>query len=401
MKVIEVKNISKSYTLGIAAKDSIIDSFRGLFKQQSSEKATFHALNDISFDVHQGEVLGIVGKNGAGKSTLLKVLSRITEPTAGEIIMRGRVASLLEVGTGFHPELTGRENIFLNGSILGMTRTEIKTKFDEIVAFSGVEKFIDTPVKHYSSGMYVRLAFSVAAHLEPEVLIIDEVLAVGDNEFQQKCIGKMKDVAGQGRTVLFVSHNMAAVKSLCSRAVMIEQGSIVAAGEVSNVVDYYLKGSSTELTSFKSFSNKEVFYEGFELKSIGIKSESKSFTDPISLDENIQFHLNYKNDSKSRLDIILRFKGADGSLLFATSSGYLEDSIISNGDGSAYVTFNNYFFNSKTFSIDFIVVENLREQVVLIEDALTMTVNPKSSAVGKISGEGKVFLKPRFLWTMK
>lgn len=240
MKVIEVKNISKTYAIGTAAKDSIIDSFRGLFKSKTQPKSTFNALTDVSFDVDQGEVLGIVGKNGAGKSTLLKVLSRITEPTNGEIVMRGRVASLLEVGTGFHPELSGRENIFLNGSILGMTRAEIKSKFDEIVAFSGVEKFIDTPVKHYSSGMYVRLAFSVAAHLEPEILIIDEVLAVGDAEFQKKCLGKMKDVAGQGRTVLFVSHNMAAVKALCTRIIVLKEGNVITANSVDEGIGKYL-----------------------------------------------------------------------------------------------------------------------------------------------------------------
>src|SRR6202045_1833456 len=184
----------------------------------------FWALRDVSFEVQQGEILGIIGRNGAGKSTLLKILSRITEPTAGRVTLRGRVASLLEVGTGFHPELTGRENIYLNGAILGMTQAEIRKKFDEIVAFAEVEKFLDTPVKHYSSGMYVRLAFAVAAHLEPEILIIDEVLAVGDAEFQKKCLGKMDEVSRGGRTVLFVSHNMAAIENLCSRGVVLHQG---------------------------------------------------------------------------------------------------------------------------------------------------------------------------------
>lgn len=201
----------------------------------------FWALNDISFDVFSGEVVGIVGGNGAGKSTLLKILSRITEPTRGSVTLRGRVASLLEVGTGFHPELSGRENIFLNGAILGMSRAEIKRKFDEIVAFAEVEKFLDTPVKRYSSGMYVRLAFSVAAHLEPEILVVDEVLAVGDAQFQKKCLGKMQDVSQrEGRTVLFVSHNMAAVKSLCTRAICLEKGHIVADGDTDAVLRRYL-----------------------------------------------------------------------------------------------------------------------------------------------------------------
>ncbi|MCI0703396.1 MAG: ABC transporter ATP-binding protein [Planctomycetia bacterium] len=202
------------------------------------------AVRDVSFDVTPGEVVGIVGRNGAGKSTLLRVLSRITAPTEGEIELRGRVGSLLEVGTGFHPELTGRENIYLNGSILGMARSEIARKFDEIVAFSEVEKFLDTPVKRYSSGMYVRLAFAVAAHLEPEILIVDEVLAVGDMQFQKKCLGKMGEVARCGRTVLFVSHNMTAVKALCSRGILIEAGRVAVDGSVDETVDRYLTGGS-------------------------------------------------------------------------------------------------------------------------------------------------------------
>jgi lipopolysaccharide transport system ATP-binding protein len=200
----------------------------------------FWALKDVSFDVQEGEVLGIIGRNGAGKSTLLKILSRITEPTAGRVTLRGRVASLLEVGTGFHPELTGRENIFLNGAILGMTRAEIRKKFDEIVAFAEVERFLDTPVKHYSSGMYVRLAFAVAAHLEPEILVVDEVLAVGDAQFQKKCLGKMQDVSSkEGRTVLFVSHNMVAVRSLCSRAILLRTGQKIADAPVNDVLNVY------------------------------------------------------------------------------------------------------------------------------------------------------------------
>src|SRR3984885_5678461 len=200
----------------------------------------FWALKDVSFEVKQGEVLGIIGRNGAGKSTLLKILSRITEPTKGRVILRGRVASLLEVGTGFHNELTGRENIFLNGAILGMTQREIRSKFDEIVDFAGVERFLDTPVKRYSSGMYVRLAFAVAAHLEPEILVVDEVLAVGDAEFQKKCLGKMRDVAGHGRTGLFVSHNMAAVRALCGTSILLASGRLGLAGETGAVILRYV-----------------------------------------------------------------------------------------------------------------------------------------------------------------
>jgi lipopolysaccharide transport system ATP-binding protein len=200
------------------------------------------ALKDVSFDVKRGEVLGIIGRNGAGKSTLLKILSRVTTPTTGKIKVKGRIASLLEVGTGFNPELTGRDNIYLNGAILGMRKREIDRKFDEIVAFSGVERYVDTPVKRYSSGMHVRLAFAVAAHLEPEILIVDEVLAVGDAEFQKKCLGKMQDVAGHGRTILFVSHNMAAVNGLCTKAITMQSGSVVCAGSVASCIEVYLGG---------------------------------------------------------------------------------------------------------------------------------------------------------------
>ena len=218
-----------------------VDVFRGRQVVQGDEVEEFWALKDVSFEVKQGEVVGIIGRNGAGKSTLLKILSRITEPTEGRVTLRGRVASLLEVGTGFHPELTGRENIFLNGAILGMTRQEIRKKFDEIVAFAEVERFLDTPVKRYSSGMYVRLAFAVAAHLEPEILIVDEVLAVGDAEFQKKCLGKMEDVSRrEGRTVLFVSHNIASVSDLTHRALLLETGRIAAIGPTAHVVSSYV-----------------------------------------------------------------------------------------------------------------------------------------------------------------
>ncbi|WNJ16400.1 ABC transporter ATP-binding protein [Pontibacter sp. G13] len=248
---IQVEHISKMYQLGAIGAGTLRETFQNAWRSLNGKHNSdvgktkeFWALRDVNFEVKHGEVVGIVGKNGAGKSTLLKVLSKITEPTEGRIKLGGRIASLLEVGTGFHPELTGRENIFLNGSILGMTRVEIKQKFDEIVEFSGVEKFLDTPVKRYSSGMYVRLAFAVAAHLEPEILVIDEVLAVGDMEFQKKCLGKMKDVAGQGRTVLFVSHNMAAVNSLCSKAIFLQNGQVHSMGPTSDIIPKYMDSSS-------------------------------------------------------------------------------------------------------------------------------------------------------------
>lgn len=249
--IITVENLSKRYLIGHRTRgeglrhaiENVVRAPQQWFKQRQKKRAAateeFWALKDISFQINRGDVVGIIGRNGAGKSTLLKILSRITEPTSGRITLDGRVASLLEVGTGFHAELTGRENVFLNGTILGMSRVEIKKKFDEIVAFSEIEAFIDTPVKRYSSGMYVRLAFAVAAHLEPEILIVDEVLAVGDAEFQKKCLGKMKTVAGHGRTVLFVSHNMTAISNLCSKAILLEKGRLTKLGEVPEVSKAY------------------------------------------------------------------------------------------------------------------------------------------------------------------
>ncbi len=258
---VRVESLSKKYRIGgqqeryKTLRDSLADiataplsRLMHFLRRQPVTGAgeTIWALDGLSFEVKRGEVVGIIGRNGAGKSTLLKILSRITEPTQGYAEMHGRVGSLLEVGTGFHPELTGRENIYLNGAILGMRKVEIESKFDEIVAFSGVEKFIDTPVKHYSSGMYLRLAFAVAAHLEPEILLVDEVLAVGDLEFQKKCLGKMQDVGKHGRTVLFVSHNMQAVSSLCHRAILLDGGKIAADGVVEEVVSKYLRwGTNT------------------------------------------------------------------------------------------------------------------------------------------------------------
>jgi lipopolysaccharide transport system ATP-binding protein len=246
---IEVRKLSKSYRLGGTATTHLKEELNRFWRRirgrmEVHPKEEFWALRDVSFDVSRGEVIGIVGRNGAGKSTLLKILSRITQQTAGEVVLRGRVASLLEVGTGFHPDLTGKENIYLNGAILGMTRSEIRSRFDEIVSFAEIETFIDTPVKRYSSGMYVRLAFAVAAHLEPEILIVDEVLAVGDVEFQRKCLGKMRAVASShGRTVLFVSHNPAAISALCQRAVYLEHGRLALLGDTGSVLSAYLQNA--------------------------------------------------------------------------------------------------------------------------------------------------------------
>ena len=272
---IKVENISKRYRIGL--KEKLHDTFFGAltswvryplsnfrrvqklskFNENGESEDIIWALRDVSLEAKQGEVLGIIGRNGAGKSTLLKIICRITEPTFGKIELYGRVASLLEVGTGFHPELTGRENVFLNGAILGMNKKEISNKFDEIIDFSGVEKFIDTPVKRYSSGMRVRLAFAVAAHLEPEILLIDEVLAVGDMEFQKKCLGKMSNIASEGRTVLFVSHNMGAIRQLCTRAILIQNGSQVKDGSPSDVIESYL----TDIpSSNNNLQNTSIMY---------------------------------------------------------------------------------------------------------------------------------------------
>lgn len=258
--IIEVKNLGKKYTINhhrgsyVALRDILTAIMKSPFKflkKKAKEiagidtKEDFWALKDVSFNIEPGEVVGVIGRNGAGKSTLLKILTGITPPTTGEIRMKGKVASLLEVGTGFHPELTGRENIFLNGAILGMTKKEIVEKFDEIVAFAGIDKFLDTPVKYYSSGMYVRLAFSVAAHMEPDILLVDEVLAVGDAEFQKKCLGKMEEVTKKsGRTILFVSHNMAAIQSLCKKCILLEKGTVKSIGNTEEIINQYI-GTNT------------------------------------------------------------------------------------------------------------------------------------------------------------
>jgi lipopolysaccharide transport system ATP-binding protein len=302
---VTVENLSKSYLIGHrhasdknfkykALRDVIGQEIRNFARKaadvargrqivQGDEVEEFAALSDVSFTVKQGEVLGIVGRNGAGKSTLLKILSRITEPSSGRVTLRGRVSSLLEVGTGFHPELTGRENIFLNGAVLGMTRQEIRKKFDEIVAFAEVEKFLDTPVKHYSSGMYVRLAFAVAAHLEPEILIVDEVLAVGDTEFQKKCLGKMNEVSRQqGRTVLFVSHNMEAVLKLCTSGIFFERGRVKAMGDAKSVVSTYLNSrpSVPRLIDFSGQTPSEDFAKKARLVSVAPSEPTGSWSIP-------------------------------------------------------------------------------------------------------------------------
>jgi lipopolysaccharide transport system ATP-binding protein len=276
-QVIQVTNLSKAYQLGQFSTGTLTQDLKRWWALTRGKEDPFlkigetndrsvkgssnvvWSLRDINFEIKQGDAVGIIGKNGAGKSTLLKILSQITSPTTGQMKVKGRIASLLEVGTGFHPELTGRENIFLNGAILGMRKAEIVRKFDEIVAFSGIEKYIDTPVKRYSSGMYVRLAFAVAAHLESEILIVDEVLAVGDSEFQKKCLGKMNDVSkGEGRTVLFVSHNIRSINELCNHGILLEKGKIISLGEIKNVIDCYENINRNLISIFTPFEIPEL-----------------------------------------------------------------------------------------------------------------------------------------------
>ncbi len=298
--IIEVTKLSKSYSIGRresygSLRDEIMQALTAPFRRKGPSGSdespdTIWALKDVSFEVEEGEVLGIIGRNGAGKSTLLKILSRITEPTGGRITMRGRVASLLEVGTGFHPELTGRENIFLNGALLGMSSAEIRSKFDEIVAFSEIEKFLDTPVKRYSSGMYVRLAFAVAAHLEPEILVVDEVLAVGDAEFQKKCLGKMGDVARGGRTVLFVSHNMGAVSELCTKCIMLDGGVIAYDGGVRKAISRYTVDIVNNKLSLENCMSR-YGSGGIRLIRVWITNSRNEITQSVIAGESIVFNL--------------------------------------------------------------------------------------------------------------
>lgn len=296
--VIEVEGLSKEFIIGArersgeSLREALMSSLAAPFRRlrqiggNAVAEDRIWALRDVNFTVDEGEVVGIIGRNGAGKSTLLKVLSRITAPTEGRVTIRGRIGSLLEVGTGFHPELTGRENIFLNGAILGMKQKEIESKFDEIVDFSGVEKFIDTPVKRYSSGMHVRLAFAVAAHLDPEILLVDEVLAVGDAEFQRKCLGKMGDVAKSGRSIIFVSHNLGAVRNLCSRAISLNGGMVSSIGQVDKVINYYMLGSQpNQCQGDVSFQENEV--KPFQLIGLRLLDSDDNICTSFSCDSNV------------------------------------------------------------------------------------------------------------------
>jgi lipopolysaccharide transport system ATP-binding protein len=326
---IRVENLGKKYRIGgpvqqyQTLRENVEQNFQASirrFKEGRPSREEFWALRDVSFDIKQGEVIGVIGRNGAGKSTLLKILSRVTEPTTGTAEIRGRVGALLEVGTGFHPELTGRENIFLNGAILGMKRSEIERKFDEIVDFSEVEKFIDTPVKRYSSGMTLRLAFAVAAHLEPEILVVDEVLAVGDAEFQRKCLGKMSDVAQEGRTVIFVSHNMSAVLRLTSESMLIEKGELILRAPTAQAVDFYLsRGYAQE--GLRIWRTDEVASSAHPFRPISVKILNKEgvVSETVRSTENVQLEINYElKESIKGLRVGLYLLTTRGEYIFTT-----------------------------------------------------------------------------------
>ncbi|MCW3082647.1 MAG: transporter ATP-binding protein [Bacteroidetes bacterium] len=362
------------------------------------------ALKDINFDVKRGEAIGIIGKNGAGKSTLLKILSQITSPTVGEIKVKGRIAALLEVGTGFHPELTGRENIFLNGAILGMTKAEIRRKLDEIIAFSGVEKYVDTPAKRYSSGMMVRLGFAVAAHLEPEILIVDEVLAVGDAEFQKKAIGKMKEVSEAGeRTVLFVSHNMASVKSLCSKGIVLSNGSISFSGGVDESVNAYLKDGNDEgMTEYKVLSDdRSAVSAEVEVVSVGIKAHGKEYGDSMRMDEELELTVTYNKKKKGfRLDSTIQVKDNSGNYLFVCTTASADAETNENAEGlmENKLLLPKNFFNADTFYINLLMVIDERAVAVKLNDVLSFTIMNKQLKIGAWMGKGVAPLKPDFKW---
>lgn len=350
--VIEFNNVGKQYILGTIGTGTLSQDLNRWWarvrgkedpflkigetndRTQKGESRFVWALRDINFKVEQGDVVGIVGKNGAGKSTLLKILSRVTSPTTGDIKIKGRIASLLEVGTGFHPEMTGRENIFMNGSIMGMTKSEIKSKFDEIVDFAGVAKYVDTPVKRYSSGMMVRLGFAIAAHLEPEILVVDEVLAVGDAEFQKKAIGKMQDVSkGEGRTVLFVSHNMAAVRSLCTRGIMLKNGMVDYHGSIPDTLNHYLKDEDG--SQDKQIINN-IKWKKTTLSITNIEINKSKFTTSTirSGQQSLEIMIEGTTEEKMVYDIMVILKSKDGIPLASYARGHYDGIIKHQEEGN-------------------------------------------------------------------
>jgi lipopolysaccharide transport system ATP-binding protein len=366
---LNILNVSKRYEIGEEKNTSLRTTLKRPFHFKKKKKKTFWALKNISIDINPGEVVGIIGKNGAGKSTLLKVLSKITAPTEGRIEISGRVASLLEVGTGFHPELTGRENIYLNGTILGMTKKEVKEKFDEIIEFSGIDEFIDTPVKKYSSGMYVRLAFSVAAHLEPEILVIDEVLAVGDAEFQNKCLGKMQDVASTGRTVLFVSHNLAAVKKLCTKGVLLEKGEIKIQGDINDVIQAYIKSGESSYIYQPEVVKSNV---PVAFKSIELFDANQQYCSEFTCEDEVLIKFNFAiNASPKPYSVFVIVKDKYDSPVFSAEQN-IESEIITLKLEKRFLTRGRYQIHT------FIHIPKL-EQIDVAKDICGFTITDATS----------------------
>lgn len=394
--VIKVENLSKQYRLGQVSTGTLSHDINRWWhtirgkedpylkigetndRTSKGESEYVWALRNINFEVKRGEVLGIIGRNGAGKSTLLKILSRTTAPSTGSIKIKGRVASLLEVGTGFHPELSGRDNVFLNGAILGMTKHEIKRKFDEIIDFAGVERYVDTPVKRYSSGMYVRLAFAVAAHLEPEILIVDEVLAVGDAEFQKKCLGKMKDVSErEGRTVLFVSHNMAAVKQLCEKGIVLRHGQLMFCGTQHEAVSFYQNAHQTNSTFIhteeieKAPGNDLIRILRFEVNPLN--------GDTISISSGISFEMEYFNTKENtNLDVTFELKNTEEIILFHHGTLVAQNNSSKKGIYKIRGTLPPDFLNAGTFLFNIIFGENQRYALFVIQDFIRFEVMNES-----------------------
>jgi len=363
-----------------------------------SERVDFWALKDVSFEIKRGDVLGIIGRNGAGKSTLLKILSRITEPTRGSADIWGRVGSLLEVGTGFHPELTGRDNISLNGAILGMRKAEIARKFDEIVAFAELEKFIDTPVKRYSTGMHMRLAFSVAAHLEPEILLVDEVLAVGDASFQKKCLGKMGQVSREGRTIVFVSHNMAAVKALCRKAILMKDGAVAASGSVAEVADDYLLGTASG-ASAKEWRDPATAPGNQNLRISYVRIIPPEGEATITIDTGALIEIGFDNLRPDiNLDCTTYLSNSDGVLIF--ESGHI---ISSDGDsrhGSYHLTgrIPAHLLNAGRYSLSVLFGNDQRYVLFCIDDIVSFEVENTSTGRGANMGVAPGIVRPILSW---
>ena len=420
--IVRAESLGKQYVLRhqarpryVALRDVISDGIRNLSLRvkgrQDVERISrerFWALKDFSIEIKQGERVGIIGGNGAGKSTLLKILSRITEPTLGKVAIRGRVASLLEVGTGFHPELTGRENIFLNGAILGMGKAEIRRKFDEIVSFAEVERFLDTPVKHYSSGMYVRLAFSVAAHLEAEILIVDEVLAVGDIKFQRKCIGRMGEIAGSGRTVLFVSHNMATITSLCNRCVLLESGKLKADGEPSDVIlKYYSGGSSSPAAFDLSTSERKIGDSHVQLISGKVEDLGGRVIHEPEIGQSVVIAMRYRILDLSNVKSVpnFHFTRADGTYAFIAVAPNVK--IVEPGDYVAMCQIPANFLNDGAYFVG-LALTSFGESGYVVsffeQSAMSFNVRDPMDADGNRYGYGGIMpgaVRPVFDWTIE